>query len=429
MHSQIRALAGPQFVACNTWLICTDLLKSNAAQNWNGYSMINPEHWLNRKRFILYSIVSLLMLLLYFGALFFHSDFVISNGISLISDFRIFWAASHLALTGHALDAYNSTKLWDAVSALDKSAVEGRFGWFYPPTFYLVILPLATLPYLTSYFIFMTSTFVGYVAVFHQIIRDRLALWGLAGFSGVWINVMDGQNGFLTAAIAGAALLFLRERPILSGVFIGLLSIKPQLAILFPVALCAIGAWRTILTAGVVATILMSMSVTVLGPETFMAWLKGIGQARTMCLESDTIAIVMPTVFSALRLAGISIAWAYAMHFTIAAIVAVMVWRIWRYSKNHAIQNAALMTATFLVSPYIYFYDMTWLALAIAWVAKSGIEEGWLPGDRVTLVAVWLLPIALFTIAWFTNVQIGPVVLLILLVKIMRRSRINARPA
>lgn len=369
------------------------------------------------------------MLLLYFGTLFFHSDFVISNGISLISDFRIFWAASHLAITGHAIDAYNSTKLWNAVSALDKSVVAGRFGWFYPPTFYLVIFPLATLPYLTSYFIFMTCTFAGYVAVFRQIIQDRLALWGLAGYSAVWINIMDGQNAFLTAAIAGAALLFLRERPILSGIFIGLLSIKPQLAILFPVALSAIGAWRTIFTAGMVAAVLMGVSVTVLGPGTFMAWLQSIGQAKAMCLESDTIAIVMPTVFSALRLVGFPIAWAYVLHFTIAAIVAVMVWRIWRYSRNQAMQNAALMTATFLVSPYLYFYDLTWIALAIAWVAKSGIEAGWMPGDREVLIAAWLLPIALFTIAWFTHIQIGPMVLLLLLLSIMRRGWIIARPA
>jgi len=58
----------------------------------------------------------------------------------------------------------------------------------------------------------------------------------------------------LTAALAGAALLSLERRPILAGVFIGLLAIKPHLALLFPVALIAIGAWRTLLAAAVTGT-------------------------------------------------------------------------------------------------------------------------------------------------------------------------------
>jgi hypothetical protein len=80
------------------------------------------------------------------------------------------------------------------------------------------------------------------------------------------------------------------------------------------------------------------------------------------------------------------------------------------------------MTATFLVSPYVYDYDLAWLAFPIAWLAVDGLRNGWLRGEREVLVAAWLFPVLMIPIAEAVKVQIGPIVLCSLLWMTYRRA-------
>lgn len=394
-----------------------------------GEDMAQGEHWLNKERFTVYPRIMLAMFFIIALIIICQSNLVNSKGDTLDSDLGVFWTASHLALAGHPLDAYDPIRLWQADLRIDGAAIEGQFGWFYPPTFYLVILPLALFPYFVSYLGFMLVTLVGYVAVIRRIVPGREVLWCLAGFSGVWLNIRLGQNGFLTAALAGAALLSLERRPVLSGLFIGLLSIKPHLVLLFPVALVAIGAWRTLFTAAIVAIVFMLASTFILGADTITAWLHSIDLARSLLETKGGFGywVNMPTMFAFLRLLDVPVREAYMGQALVALVALVAVWRIWRNSGSVPLRSACLITATLLVSPYLLEYDLAWLALAIAWLVKLGLEDGWLRAEREVLVAIWLLPFSLFLIASVTSIQIGPWVLLTLLWMILRRSSISLR--
>ncbi|NDU87097.1 MAG: DUF2029 domain-containing protein, partial [Ferrovum sp.] len=293
---------------------------------------------------------------------------------------------------------------------------------FYPPTFYLAILPLALIPHMTAYLVFITITLTSYAAVLWRIIPKQETLWALVAFSGSWINIRAGQNGFLTAAIAGAALIFLGKRPLLAGILIGLLAIKPQLAVLFPVALMAAGLWRSFIMAALTVMVFAIVSVGVLGDTTYHAWLQALPLPERY-LESGYLPLpAMPTVFSFLRLLGVPVSAAYLGHTVVAIGATMILWKVWRRSSNEMLRGAALTTATFLVSPYVYNYDLAWLALAIAWMTKFGLMEGWLRGEREILVTVWLLPILSTLIATYTSLQVAPFVLLALLWMILRRS-------
>ena len=80
------------------------------------------------------------------------------------------------------------------------------------------------------------------------------------------------------------------------------------------------------------------------------------------------------------------------------------------------------MTATFLISPYVFDYDLVWLAFPIAWLALIGLREGWLPGEREVLVAAWISPLLMAPLATAFSVQIGPFVLGALLWVMVRRA-------
>ncbi|NDU92095.1 MAG: DUF2029 domain-containing protein [Ferrovum sp.] len=341
-----------------------------------------------------------------------------------ILDFTVFWSASQLALTGQAAEAYDSARLDKVVkSVAPDEGGKPPNGWFYPPTFLLMMLPLGLLSYYQAYLIFILLTLGGYVAVVQRIFRGPDALLCLVAFPGVWVNLLFSQNGFLTAALAGTALINLERRPILAGVFIGILSIKPHLALLFPVALIAISAWRTFFTAVAVAALCLMVSLAALGTDTFMAWWHSMGLARQL-LETaggHGFFTAVPSTFGFLRLSGTSVTTAYIGQAVVALVAMAILWKIWRSCNSRPLRGASFVTATLLTSPYLLIYDLAWLALPIAWLAKLGIEGGWLRGERELLIVVWMLPILTFQIARILPLQIGPLVLLLLLWMLWRR--------
>ncbi len=379
-------------------------------------------HWLNRRRLSHYPLIILTAFIVIAVVWVLRSkDMVDLKGKPLGYDFITFWAASHLGLAGHPADAYNIRSLFNA-EQIAVPASHSIFVWYYPPAFYLVILPLALLPYLAAYWGFMLSTLGCYLLVFRRVVNNKAAWWCLAAFSGLWMNFFHGQNAFLTAALAGAALLCLERRPIIAGLFIGLLAIKPHLALLFPVALIAIGAWRTFITAAVTAIGFTAIGTAVFGTATLKACLGSLGYARHFLEVGFLPWGKMPTVFAFLRLLGMPITGAYIIHgiFAVGAVIAV--WRVWRNSKDWQLRGAILMTATFFVSPYLFDYDLAWLAFPIAWLALGGLRDGWLRGDREVLMAAWLLPMFMAPIAGTVSIQLGPFVLGALLFITMRRA-------
>ncbi|MEI8186796.1 MAG: glycosyltransferase family 87 protein [Chlorobiaceae bacterium] len=371
-------------------------------------------HWLNPERLSMYPRI-ILALFITVGLKLVWISKNIQEGQPLGYDFITFWAASHIALTGHAQDAYTPL-LFKAEQIAVPRTSQSVIVWFYPPSFYLVVLPLALLPYIAAYWAFMLSTLGAYLLVLRRIVRGNTSMWCLTAFSGLWMNLFHGQNAFLTAALAGAALLCVERRPLLAGLFIGLLAIKPHLALLFPVALIAIGAWRTLITAAVTAITFTAVGTVALGGAAVLkGWFASLGYARLILENGSLPWSKMPSMFAFARMLGISVAGAYVVHCVIAVWAVIVVWYVWRRCQDWKLRGAALMTATFLESPYVFDYDLAWLAFPIAWMALAGLRNGWQPCEREVLVAAWLLPILMIPIAAAVSVQVGPLVLCSLL--------------
>jgi hypothetical protein len=166
----------------------------------------------------------------------------------------------------------------------------------------------------------------------------------------------------------------------------------------------------------------MALGAAVMGVGTFKASLASLGLARHFLEVGFLPWAKMPTVFAFARLLGTPVYAAYAIHAVVAVGAVLAVWRVWRRCQDWQLRGAALMTATFLVSPYLFDYDLAWLAFPIAWIALGGVRDGWLRGEREVLVAAWLLPLVMLPIVRVVPVQIGPWVLGALLLVIMRRA-------
>ncbi len=383
--------------------------------------------WLNRERLRIYPKIFLVAYALTFAGLVIGSRGIVSRqGKPIGVDFQVNWAASKMALSGQSSAVYDIKRF----HAVEEEGVGHRTfiaPMIYPPTFLVIALPTALLPYLWALLIWMTLTFSGYLLVLRKIIPRAETFWPALAFPGAFANLMNGQNGLLAFSLLGGALLTLESSPILGGVFFGLLSYKPPMGVLVPIVLAASGRWRAFFAAAITATALAGISLVMFGAETWRAFLNTLGFTRHFVLERGEVQFyTMQTVFAGVRLIGGGISVAYLVQIAVAALVAAIVVWIWRQKIQFELKAAALATGIPLVSPYIIYYDLVVLALPIAWLALEGRRSGFLPFEKSLLVIAWLLPLMCEPIARSTSVPLTPLICVLLLAFIARRSTMAA---
>jgi hypothetical protein len=195
------------------------------------------------------------------------------HGQPIATDFVNIWSGGHQSLLGEDPAAIYDVQLHkNAEAAALGHEFPGEYPWLYPPTFLLVASSLALLPFVPAYVAWVTLTFSAYLAAMRGIIQHRAGILLACAYPGVLSNIIVGQNGFLSAALFGGSLLLLQRRPVLAGCFIGLLSFKPHLGILFPLVLLAGGYWRTIAAAVATTVLLVVASCAAFGAQ---AWVAG----------------------------------------------------------------------------------------------------------------------------------------------------------
>lgn len=384
-------------------------------------------HWLTPARVMAYSKITLAAFVTVTAGVFI-AWFSRYPGAHLpFVDFSVYWASAHFALQGQADRVFDLTAFCgDSIRALMPILPCG-YPWLYPPAYFLWILPLALIPFWPAFFAFTTLNVSAYVAVISRTIEGRAAFWASAAFPGLWMNLLSGQNGCVTAALAGGALMIMQRQPALSGFLIGSLIVKPQLGILFPVALVAARAWRTIAVAAATAVAWMLAGVFLLGRGAWYGWLEQLDLARHI-LDGTRTVYLMPTAFGFFRMTGLPVPYVYGAQAVVSLMAACAIWIIWRRGAPAPLKHATLMVGIFLASPYLLDYDMAWLALPLAWLARWGITHGWHRGERELLAAAWISPLLATVSTTFLSTQLAFPVLLMLFLLILRKCYAAGMP-
>ncbi len=123
----------------------------------------------------------------------------------------------------------------------------------------LLCAPLATLPYLVAFALFLAVTLMAFVGMMWSLLRVQGVAWLLPflAFPSVFWTIGLGQNAFLNAALFGGFTLLLERRPLTAGMLLGCLCYKPHLGLLAPVALLAGRQWRAIAGAAIVVAVMV----------------------------------------------------------------------------------------------------------------------------------------------------------------------------
>jgi len=353
------------------------------------------------------------------------------SGAPVYGDFADTWVAGWQALNAEAARLYESDEFIRIQKALLGAQDYVYPNWPYPPTFFLVLAPLSTLPYFYAFLTWVVGTLLACLAVVYLIVRrpPAIALVLASPFT-AW-NFFAGQNGFLTASLLGGSLFFLETRPIAAGVILGCLTYKPQFGILLPLALVASRQWRAVASAGVAAALLAAASVALFGFDTWTAFPIGFIEQSKINLGADPDANwgYLQTVYGLVRgmHASANTAWLVQGLTTLATAVIVCI--VWRSSVRYALKAATLSAAALIATPYAFAYDMAALAIPVAFLAKDQIDCGVLKGEQTIMIAWFgMIVAALFVIGdsanhiTFGSVPLGPFVILTLLALILRRA-------
>ena len=315
-------------------------------------------------------------------------------------DWMVFYTAARAYFDGNLPLIFDGEQLTAALNARFADWLGLTLNlhpWVYPPTFLLLFLPFAALPAVASFAVFQLAGFTAAIAAVRGwatgVAARRLMVVSLVLCPAVPFNVMTGQNGFYSLALLLGGFGLLGRAPLFGGALLGILTFKPQLWLMVPVALLAMRQWRALFAAGAAALLVALASVPVFGVEIWRQWIALMtgGSQFQEWLAAGRINGL--SVFACARLLGAPQFVASLCQDTAVIIAAGCVYWIFRRRDPGALGLAALLAATLLAAPHASASDALLLGPA-ACLFFIMTREGRFPlGAAMLAAAVWLCPL------------------------------------
>jgi hypothetical protein len=341
-------------------------------------------------------------------------------GIST-GDFANLWSAGAITSARHLSTLYTPDlfQAWKA-AAFGHPVIDNP--WIYPPT----ILPLGVLaskiPLPAASLLW---DFCSLAAIFLLLRRCGLP-WAAAALCAAspaeLLDLIYGQYGGITGCLAFAGLTLSDARPVLAGLLLGFVSIKPQAGLAAPFALLAQQNRRAMAAAAGMFAVLALLPVLWLGPDCwlwFFTRLSGIARQIADAPFGQGYQLTGISVFWMLRSFGCDIAISYAVQIALALLSVAAVYRLWRRKNTERRALVALtMLLTLFITPYGYSVDLVGYSVALVALAPArGAKMSFLEG------VLWLWPGYAPLVTFLTGVLLTPFFILAACVLAWRQLR------
>jgi len=341
---------------------------------------------------------------------------ILPNGYPRCIDFGFFWLSGKLAVAGDTSRIFDFPA-WSAIQAsfFNPGSCPNFNRFFYPPTLLFLTYPLGLMPYVVALGAWIVASFGLYQAAVYAIIPRRAAL--IVAATPVFVmlsNVLMGHNGFFSAALIGLALLFTERRPMLSGIFLGMLTYKPHFGLLFPIGLLASRNWRAIGSAVLLTAVLAILAWMAFGYEGWAEFINAFTERGSDLGPAQGVHPRLQSIFGIFYWTGVSLWVAWSAQLAVSVLTALGIWMLWANPISFNLKAAALCAGILLASPYALFYDLSILCIAAAFFIKEGMSRGFLPGERTLIVIFWAVLLSF-------RLASGPVISAIFLFLIVRR--------
>jgi arabinofuranan 3-O-arabinosyltransferase len=286
--------------------------------------------------------------------------------------------------------------------------------YIYPPTFLFFAYPLGFLPYLMSFTVWVIATLLLYQATVWMIIPRGAAVLAAMTPAVVVKNVQLGHTGFLVAALIGLSLVFAEHRRWLAGIFLGLLTCKPQYGVLFPFALLASRNWPALASVTVTGAVLGLAAAFTFGSHGWPAFIHTLFDRNAGLSPDEQVELSLQSVYSLLYWAGAGRMIAWSVQAVTAVLVALVVATLWAKPISFRLKAAVLCAGSVIVTPYVLAYDLCILSIAAAFLVSDGLSSRFLPGERAVILVCW-------GVLFFPTAPLAPFICAALILLVVRR--------
>jgi len=345
------------------------------------------------------------------------------------NDFFVFWAAARFLQHGSLAGVYDPSLFYPFEHSLGvlgdhRAAQGGGLPFVYPPHAALLFLSFAHLPLRAALVVWDALSLLLYVAAGWQLLRPRAAATFAALIAPSTVsNLIYGQTGLLTGGLTMLGFGLLQRAPILAGVAFGLLSIKPQMAVLPLLVLLLSGKRPAILAAAVTILALLLASVAVFGPASWSDWLGTLSGFSTAVSAHAWHYQYGVTVYFTLLDLGADRGLAMAAQGLVSLLVLWKIVCLVRRDQGPLAIMAALV-GLFLATPYALVYDLPVVSAVCLMMIVQGNRSGFLDGELLLAAMAWCLPL-LLTVLGGGNPALALSVLIGLLALILRRTELQ----
>lgn len=338
-------------------------------------------------RLVLKATLVMCAILIVVSGLLFQAPELLGRNKTL-TDFDAFYLAGQLALEGRAGNAYHIDTMMAAQRRL--SGTQSFLPWTYPPPMTLIVGALALLPIGLAYALFTTASLGLYLLVLRRIAGEALPGVLIAMLPTLVLIVRSGQNGFLTGGLTGLFLLALIGRRKAAGLPLGLMIIKPHLAVAMALLTVVERRWGAVLIAAGVVLVALAVPTVLLGPAIWLAFLDGVRESGVFLAKGYYPLFRMTSLYAMLHSFGVAADIALMLHAVGALVMIGLLLAAWWRGLPPRFLAASTCLVTLFISPYNYDYDLAILGVAIAFVLRDVISIT-RPAEQVLLLALcWL---------------------------------------
>jgi len=279
-------------------------------------------------------------------------------------DFTMLWAGARFAIE-RPHDTYNVAAVTAAQMSIRPPV--GPLPFPYPPSALPLMAPFGLLPFWPAYFLW---TALSAIAFWTAARRMTGKPWLVFVMPQVILAIVLGQTTLWIGSLLIWGVLLLRRRSWIAGLLFGIAAaIKPQFAILIPVALIAGPHWKAICgsVVGFFAMVILSLPF---GQFLWIDWAAMI-EKHPAIVSGYGLDVLGATPMLALRVLGLPL----YLDLPFVLLAAWLVWLAFR-REDEKRQVLILLAATLIASPYAIRYELAMLAPSLVDALLAGSVRG-----------------------------------------------------
>ncbi|MEO6255751.1 MAG: glycosyltransferase family 87 protein [Sphingomicrobium sp.] len=280
-------------------------------------------------------------------------------------DFVNLWAGGDMLWSGRADAIYDAAAYRAHLASLFGHL--GGHNYSYPPVTFPIAQAFSLLPYWLALPLWLVSTGALFIwAARRWWPSEAGPAWLAVLTPAALMNIWAGHYAFLIGALLLLGWERLKLRPWLAGMLFGLLLIKPHLALLVPLVLLLRSEWKALLSGAATVVVLVVATSFIYGWGTWLDFLFGAGTVQAGLIDAGRsfYGYMSTSLATALLRLSDNLVLAFGAQLLLGATAVAMM--VVAARRAVAIPELAMLaaTATFLILPYAFNYDLTVVMVA-----------------------------------------------------------------